>query len=65
MPTYIGTGFVTNFEYLRNIGEEININKYNVTNEKEKDNIINYIKNNSNEIAVFDNNYKLLIHIVF
>lgn len=66
MPSYIGTGFITSFEYLWNIGEKININKYNVLERKndiikflkEKYNLNNlYIlhKKDNNEIAIFNN----------
>lgn len=66
MPTYIGIGFITDFDFLYNIGNKLKINKYNVLNEKNK--IIEFLKKeynlknifilyNSNiyDIAVFSN----------
>lgn len=42
MPTYIGIGFITSFDFLYNIGKEINIDKYSVLYNKEK--IVNFLK---------------------
>lgn len=66
MPTYIGIGFITSFEFLYKIGNKLKINKYNVLTEKDK--IIEYLKKeynlekiyilyNSNiyDIAIFSN----------
>src|ERR1700755_2697084 len=68
MPSYIGYGFITSFHFLWDIGEKININKYNVTNENEKKRIIEFLKKeynleklyilhkkDSHEIAIFNN----------